>query len=492
MKEELPTMRQALTDLQGMMKQLLYTRGNEGVEGQAEHWFGTYIKAKGRVQWKEFVNNVNSRFARLFKESVIGEFHKLKQLGTVEQYYNEFETIRSVLVNEGCKFEEDYYVQSFVSGLRDEIRLEIEKFELYDLSRTIYLARKREAALSRSWHQPRLNTKSNLHSPYTPPTSSKTLPSPTPVKPKSSFIIPAVTSFQLPVQNQNQSKALLPTPNNPPYQKFNKEYFDDMRRKGLCYWCEKTFTPAHNCKHKQVSILIVDEGDEEDTPPVYDEEVQDPKDKQLDAPTEENQEGMIWERAVEIALDGQTDVASVRTLTLDRAVKCVHGRLPPPALLEKFNNLQHLSVANIGISSLEQFPHLQNLQKLILSDNRIVGGLEYLVEADLESLRDLDFDGIVDVDEDEESDADEEETETLRSAIVASPLEWFRVAAVDVEEDEEDEGEEDEDNDLVEEIDEDDGDDEDVVEVHEIDVITLWYSRRREADIQEVDELGGD
>ncbi|KAK2974543.1 hypothetical protein RJ640_007387 [Escallonia rubra] len=159
----------------------------------------------------------------------------------------------------------------------------------------------------------------------------------------------------------------------------------------------------------------------------------------------------IWERAVEIALDGQTDVASVRTLTLDRAVKCVHGRLPPPALLEKFNNLQHLSVANIGISSLGQFPHLQNLQKLILSDNRIVGGLEYLVEAGLESLRDLDFDGIVDVDEDEESDADEEEeTKTLR-------------------EDEEDEGEEDEDNDLVEEIDEDDGDDEDVVEVHEID-----------------------
>ncbi|KAK2992562.1 hypothetical protein RJ640_022755 [Escallonia rubra] len=132
-------------------------------EGQAEHWFGTYIKAKGRVQWKEFVNDVNSRFARLFKESVIGEFHKLKQLGTVEQYYNEFEAIRSVLVNEECKFEEDYYVQSFVSGLRDEIRLEIEKFELYDLSIAIYLARKQEAALSRSWHQPRLNTKSNMH-----------------------------------------------------------------------------------------------------------------------------------------------------------------------------------------------------------------------------------------------------------------------------------------------------------------------------------------
>ncbi|KAG8384020.1 hypothetical protein BUALT_Bualt04G0074700 [Buddleja alternifolia] len=99
----------------------------------------------------------------------------------------------------------------------------------------------------------------------------------------------------------------------------------------------------------------------------------------------------IWERAVETALDGQTDVALVRTLTLDGAVKCVHGRLPPPSLFEKFHNLQHLSIANIGVSSLEQFPRLRNLQRLILSDNRIAGGLEFLVEAGLESLRDLDL-----------------------------------------------------------------------------------------------------
>lgn len=99
----------------------------------------------------------------------------------------------------------------------------------------------------------------------------------------------------------------------------------------------------------------------------------------------------IWERAVETALDGQTDCASARTLTLDGAVKCLHGRLPAPSLLEKFQNLQHLSIANIGVSSLEQFPRLRNLQKLILSDNRIAGGLEHLVEAGLDSLRDLDL-----------------------------------------------------------------------------------------------------
>lgn len=99
----------------------------------------------------------------------------------------------------------------------------------------------------------------------------------------------------------------------------------------------------------------------------------------------------IWERAVETALDGQTDHGAARTLTLDGAVKCVQGRLPPPNLLERFENLEHLSIANIGVSSLEQFPRLKNLQKLILSDNRIAGGLEFLVQAGLDSLRDLDL-----------------------------------------------------------------------------------------------------
>ncbi|XP_044501393.1 acidic leucine-rich nuclear phosphoprotein 32-related protein-like [Mangifera indica] len=99
----------------------------------------------------------------------------------------------------------------------------------------------------------------------------------------------------------------------------------------------------------------------------------------------------IWERAVETALDGQTDHSAARTLTLDGAVKCVQGRLPPPSLLERFENLELLSIANIGVSSLEQFPRLKKLEKLVLSDNRIAGGLEFLVQAGLDSLRDLDL-----------------------------------------------------------------------------------------------------
>ncbi|GKV28003.1 hypothetical protein SLEP1_g37105 [Rubroshorea leprosula] len=79
----------------------------------------------------------------------------------------------------------------------------------------------------------------------------------------------------------------------------------------------------------------------------------------------------IWERAVETALNEQKDYAATRTLTLDGSVKVVPGRLPLLSLLEKFENLQYLSMANNRVPSLEHFSRLRDLHKLILSDNRI-------------------------------------------------------------------------------------------------------------------------
>ncbi|CDY65853.1 BnaC01g40690D [Brassica napus] len=99
----------------------------------------------------------------------------------------------------------------------------------------------------------------------------------------------------------------------------------------------------------------------------------------------------IWEKAVETALGGETEPETTRVLTLDGAVKCAKGLLPRPGILEKYPNLEHLSIAGVGVSSLDRFPRLGKLQKLVLSDNRISGGLEFLVRAGLGSLRDLDL-----------------------------------------------------------------------------------------------------
>lgn len=50
-------------------------------------------------------------------------------------------------------------------------------------------------------------------------------------------------------------------------------------------------------------------------------------------------------------------------------------------------SLTKLSLCNIGLSTLAGFPHLANLTKLILADNRIPDGLEHLTEAGLTNLK---------------------------------------------------------------------------------------------------------
>ncbi|XP_020095170.1 acidic leucine-rich nuclear phosphoprotein 32-related protein 2-like [Ananas comosus] len=102
-----------------------------------------------------------------------------------------------------------------------------------------------------------------------------------------------------------------------------------------------------------------------------------------------------WEDAVAAALKPSTSAAPPppppRTLTLDGAVKCSNGRLPAPPLLERFPSLELLSLANVRLCTLEGFPRLPRLRRLVLSDNRVAGGLAALAAAGLAALRHLDL-----------------------------------------------------------------------------------------------------
>lgn len=59
--------------------------------------------------------------------------------------------------------------------------------------------------------------------------------------------------------------------------------------------------------------------------------------------------------------------------------------------LERFTNLVTLSLGSVNLTSLANFPQLPKLQSLLLSDNRIAGGLEALTAAKLDQLTELDL-----------------------------------------------------------------------------------------------------
>ncbi|CAN6174310.1 unnamed protein product [Urochloa humidicola] len=98
-----------------------------------------------------------------------------------------------------------------------------------------------------------------------------------------------------------------------------------------------------------------------------------------------------WERAIAAATKNTSEP---KTLTLDDAVKSSTGRLPSPALLERFAaSLEELSVAGAHLSSLAGMPRLQSLRRLSLPDNRLSGAaaLAAVAEACGATLRHLDL-----------------------------------------------------------------------------------------------------
>ncbi|CAN6287283.1 unnamed protein product [Urochloa humidicola] len=98
-----------------------------------------------------------------------------------------------------------------------------------------------------------------------------------------------------------------------------------------------------------------------------------------------------WERAIAAATK---NTSAPKTLTLDGAVKSSTGRLPSPAILERFAaSLEELSVAGARLSWLAGMPRLPALRRLSLPDNRLSGvaALAAVAEACGATLRHLDL-----------------------------------------------------------------------------------------------------
>ncbi|KAK2973606.1 hypothetical protein RJ640_027516 [Escallonia rubra] len=99
-------------------------------DAQAEHWYAAYIKPIENVDWDSFVRDVYARFSSLTGVSVLGEFNKLHQMGTVDDYFNRFEALRAQVVQEFDYLDESYFCMSFIGGLRPEIQSRVEQFEI--------------------------------------------------------------------------------------------------------------------------------------------------------------------------------------------------------------------------------------------------------------------------------------------------------------------------------------------------------------------------
>ncbi|KAK2978856.1 hypothetical protein RJ640_010426 [Escallonia rubra] len=116
-------------------------------DAQAEYWYAAYIKPVENVDWNSFVTDLFARFSVVTRVSVLGEFNKLQQIGTVDDYFNRFETLRAQVVQEFDYLDESYFCMSFIGGLKPEIHSRVEQFEVESLTKAIHIARREEVAI---------------------------------------------------------------------------------------------------------------------------------------------------------------------------------------------------------------------------------------------------------------------------------------------------------------------------------------------------------
>lgn len=74
------------------------------------------------VSWKEFIKALCCRFGNMGFEDVIGEFNKIKQLGTIEEYQERFEDLKLLMLAENPNFTRAYFLLSFVGELQEELK----------------------------------------------------------------------------------------------------------------------------------------------------------------------------------------------------------------------------------------------------------------------------------------------------------------------------------------------------------------------------------
>ncbi|KAL4319829.1 hypothetical protein GQ457_18G007350 [Hibiscus cannabinus] len=245
------------------------------LEGKAETWFDGYVMQKHRLSWHEFTTDLCHRFSDRTDIDVIEEFNKLIQKGSVEEYQEKFEELKPYIIQQNPYQGEPYFVSSFLSGLKEELRHRVKVHSPTSLVEAYRLAKLHEFSLE--IEAKRLKPKSYPYSNQNP-------------FPK----------------NWNPNP---PTPQKTTTQNTTKQSFLEYRRShNLCFKCGDKFSPGHQCKIKQLNSM------EEDEQAVFLE------DTNLQEITEQNIDKLVDEE-LEISINALTGSVGHITLRIQGTIK---------------------------------------------------------------------------------------------------------------------------------------------------------------------------
>ncbi|XP_039011243.1 uncharacterized protein LOC120140328 [Hibiscus syriacus] len=194
--------------------------------GKAEIWFDGYIMQKHHVTWHEFEADLCHRFCDKAFVDIVEEFTKLVQKGSVEEYQDRFEELQPHMLLQNPTLGEEFFVSLFISGLRDDIKHRVKALDPKTLS---------EASRQAKLYELSVEFESKRFKPFVK-------------NPAHSIPLPGSKPNQLTLPLKNTSTTT---------QKQN--LIDYRRQNNLCFKCGEKFVPGHQCKTKQLNMMIEDE-----------------------------------------------------------------------------------------------------------------------------------------------------------------------------------------------------------------------------------------
>lgn len=121
--------------------------------GRAHRWKQGYLIDKPDITWEELVEAVYKRYDGVGLKLSIREFNKLMQTSTVEKYQEKFEDLRAKMLYLNPTLSEEHFVQSYISGLKEELVPFVDLSHPASLEVVYEQARLHEQALSIMWRK---------------------------------------------------------------------------------------------------------------------------------------------------------------------------------------------------------------------------------------------------------------------------------------------------------------------------------------------------
>ncbi|XP_052198354.1 uncharacterized protein LOC127805643 [Diospyros lotus] len=189
---------------------------------------------RNEYRWQEFAEDFSEWFGERSMADIIEE-NKLKQKGSVMEYQERFEELKSLMLNSHPTLTEAYFVLSFISGLNEELHPTVKMMHPVAVKQAAEKARLKELAQEAIFRKHKLQPKAN---PVSNQSIGGSLKASNPVAQRGTLIPKAIPSPALVKPLSVEQK----------------------RKLGLCFGCGEKYSPGHSCKRQ----LLQTEGLEEE------------------------------------------------------------------------------------------------------------------------------------------------------------------------------------------------------------------------------------